>query len=238
MIKNTFKSSEFTKALQEDMYKKLDILEKSLGYVFSHKILACYAITLNTQDRRNYYQRMEFLGDTILSAIVSTYIYHHYQDATEGEMTLMRSSLVCTDTLSKIANYLQLRDLMVMKEEDIPSKKIYADCVESLIAAIHLDCESNYLITSKVILDLYDKANITLNQKSHPKAKIQEILQSKHKNSSVNELIQYTVVNVQGEDHQRVFTVQLCILGKCYYGTGKSIKEAEKHAAEVALTEH
>lgn len=173
-------------------------------------------------------ERLEFLGDAVLELVASEYLYNQF-DLSEGDMTKLRSSLVCTDALIIYANYLELEnDLVVgesLKNNIHQNKKIIANAVEALIAAIYLDL--GYDTAKQVILELF-----TLNDHSYQdyKTTLQELVQTT-KNS-----VTYRTLSESGPAHNKRFTIAV-IIDNIVYGqaTAKSKKEAEQLAAKSAL---
>ena len=133
-------------------------LEKSIGYVFKDKKLLKKALTHTSYAYENKVEsneKLEFLGDSILEFISSNYIYNHYTNLKEGEMTKVRATVVCEESLYKIAIKHNFSDFLYLgnseKTGDINNKKaILADTVEAVIAAIYLD--SNLENAEKFIL--------------------------------------------------------------------------------------
>ena len=222
------------------MESDLATLEQSIGYTFKNKDLLKNALTHTSyayEHRIKSNEKLEFLGDSILEFISSKYLYNNYPKLKEGEMTKVRASVVCEESLYKIASKHNFSDfLYVGKSEKIHQGNrkvaIMADSVEALIAAIYFD--SGLEEAEKFIVDnLKDEIEIAsknVGMKDH-KTVLQEKLQV-HGNVD----IKYEIINETGPDHDKTFTAQVKLNGKILAtGTGKTKKQAEMDAADKAL---
>ena len=219
---------------------KLEILEKNIGYTFKNKALLKNALTHTSYAYENHIQsneKLEFLGDSILEFLSSKYIYNNYPKLKEGEMTKVRATVVCEDSLYKIADKHNFSDfLYVGKSERLHQGNrkiaIMADSVEAVIAAIYFD--SGLEEAEKFIIDnLKEEIEIATKNvgiKDH-KTVLQEKLQV---NGNVN--IKYEIINETGPDHDKTFTAEVKLDGKVLaVGKGKTKKQAEMDAAGKAL---
>lgn len=219
---------------------KLEILEKNIGYTFKNKALLKNALTHTSYAYENHIQsneKLEFLGDSILEFLSSKYIYNNYSKLKEGEMTKVRATVVCEDSLYKIADKHNFSDfLYVGKSERMHQGNrkiaIMADSVEAVIAAIYFD--SGLEEAEKFIIDnLKEEIEIATKNvgiKDH-KTVLQEKLQV---NGNVN--IKYEIINETGPDHDKTFTAEVKLDGKVLaVGKGKTKKQAERDAAGKAL---
>ena len=222
------------------MESDLATLEQSIGYTFKNKDLLKNALTHTSyayEHRIKSNEKLEFLGDSILEFISSKYLYNNYPKLKEGEMTKVRASVVCEESLYKVASKHNFSDfLYVGKSEKIHQGNrkvaIMADSVEALIAAIYFD--SGLEEAEKFIVDnLKDEIEIAsknVGMKDH-KTVLQEKLQV-HGNVD----IKYEIINETGPDHDKTFTAQVKLNGKVLAtGTGKTKKQAEMDAADKAL---
>ena len=218
----------------------LEKIEKEIGYEFKNKQLLEKALTHTSYDYENKKQsneKLEFLGDSILEFVSSEYIYHNYPNLKEGEMTKVRASVVCEDSLQKIAKMHNFSDFLYLGKSERTSQKevrpaIMADSIEAVIAAIFLD--GGLEETKKFILNNLAKpienATKNIGQKDY-KTVLQEVLQ---KNGNVD--IEYVIVDEKGPDHEKVFTAEVKFNNKILAtGEGKSKKQAEMEAAQKAL---
>ena len=219
---------------------KLEILEKNIGYTFKNKALLKNALTHTSYAYENHIQsneKLEFLGDSILEFLSSKYIYNNYQKLKEGEMTKVRATVVCEDSLYKIADKHNFSDfLYVGKSERMHQGNrkiaIMADSVEAVIAAIYFDSgleEAEKFIISNLKEEI-EIATKNVGIKDH-KTVLQEKLQV---NGNVN--IKYEIINETGPDHDKTFTAEVKLDGKVLaVGKGKTKKQAEMDAAGKAL---
>lgn len=182
-------------------------------------------------------ERLEFLGDSILSFVVSQYLYKTFPEFKEGVLTNLRSLLVNTKSLAQVAKELQFGKLLRLSKGEEESKgreneTLLANCFEAFIGALFLDqgIEKVKLFLVKALLnkskDLVQKSSL-----KDPKSLLQELVQAKRKKSPF-----YLVLSEEGPPHAKVFTVGVqvnsALLGK---GIGKSKQEAEEKAALEAL---
>ena len=215
-------------------------IEKEIGYEFKNKQLLETALTHTSyayENKKQSNEKLEFLGDSILEFVSSEYIYHNYPNLKEGEMTKVRASVVCEDSLQKIAKMHNFSDFLYLGKSERTSQKevrpaIMADSIEAVIAAIFLD--GGLEETKKFILNNLAKpienATKNIGQKDY-KTVLQEVLQ---KNGNVD--IEYVIVDEKGPDHEKVFTAEVKFNNKILAtGEGKSKKQAEMEAAQKAL---
>ena len=217
-------------------------LEERIGYHFKNKELLTVALTHSSYAKERkaqhieYNERLEFLGDAVLSIIVSDYIFKHCPDLPEGELTKLRASLVCEKSLFEFAKQINLGDYIVLskgerKNGGAERPSIVSDAFEALIAAVYLD--GGMEPASKHVLNFIIPAikNSKKPQVKDYKTTLQEIIQK-----NPGERLEYVLVSESGPDHNEhfVFEVHLNsnVIGK---GGGKSKKEAEQQAAREAL---
>jgi len=214
-------------------------IEKNIGYTFENKELLKTALTHTSYANMHGIQsneKLEYLGDSILEFITSKYLYTHYEKLNEGEMTKVRATIVCEESLHQVAVKLELgRYLITSKGEgfgNVTNKAILADAVEAIIAAIYLD--SNIEEAEKFIIEnLKEKAEVASQNvgiKDY-KTVLQEKLQI-HGNVK----IEYIIISEKGPDHDKQFIAEvLCDGKKLAEGEGKSKKASEMEAAKNAL---
>jgi len=218
----------------------LEGLEKSIGYVFHDKGLLKKALTHTSYAYENKVEsneKLEFLGDSILEFISSKYLYMHYPELKEGEMTKVRAEVVCENSLHEVAKRHNFSDFLYTGKSEFAShgnKKpaILADSVEAVIAAIYFDGglqEAEKFIVQN-LKEAIEKSTKNVGMKDH-KTVLQEKLQE---NGDVE--IKYTIVDTKGPDHDKTFFVKVECNGKFLAnGEGKTKKSAEMNAAEKAL---
>lgn len=220
---------------------KLKEFENSLGVSFTNLSYLKAALThssfANQYKDVEYNERLEFLGDSVLQLCITEYLFINYKDKAEGELTKIRSLIVCENSLFEIAKKLNLGSFIRMsKGEELTGGRnrtsIQADAVEAVIAAIYLDKGLEF--TREFILNQFkDIINKAIENKIilDFKTKLQEHLQ---KNGEVN--IAYDLVKFEGPPHRRKFFTKVIINGECMgEGEGYSKKEAEQASAKQAL---
>nr|WP_312576363.1 ribonuclease III [Sedimentibacter sp.] len=229
MIINVDELKKFEKIINYK-FKDIEILEKSLTHS-SYSNEDKYYTKVNNE-------RLEFLGDAVLSIVVSRFIFNQFPEYPEGELTKLRSQVVCEDTLSIVASNLNVGGFLLLGKGEESSggrdrKSILADAVEAIIAAIYID--GGYKEAEKFVLEnltkyiqLAVKGKIISDYKSY----LQEYYQSKNQVCK----IRYVVTKEEGPDHEKMFHVNVLVnkvvVGK---GSGKSKKIAEQDAARSAL---
>lgn len=217
--------------------KKLHILEKKLGYTFNDEAMLVRALTHRSAGSRHN-ERLEFLGDSLLSMVIADALFHRFPKVNEGDMSRMRATLVREKTLAELAREFELGDYLILGPGELKSggfrrESILADAVEAIIGAIYLD--ANIAQMQVVLLGWYEERLNAIQpgiEQKDPKTRLQELLQGKRKS-----LPSYTVVNVIGEAHNQKFTVHCQIDGvdQPVIGIGTSRRKAEQSAAEHAL---
>jgi len=181
-------------------------------------------------------ERLEFMGDSILSFVVSTYIYEHYPDFPEGELTNLRAGLTNTSALYKVAQQLNLGQHLKLSRGEESSggrenRTILADTLEAVIGGLYMDQglpATRTFIEGVVLVDIDEIISTGLKD---PKNLLQEIIQRKHKVSP-----NYQTLQEEGPDHSKIYSVGVFLEEKLLArGSGKSKQEAEKNAARKAL---
>ena len=210
-------------------------IEKKIDYHFKDRMLLRSALShgsyVNELKINTYpdYERLEFLGDAVLELVVSEYLYDHNPYKSEGEMTKMRSALVCEPTLAECAGEFSLSDYILVGrgEEEQGSRKkasIVSDVFEAVIGAIYIDggYEAAAGHIEKYVLKDMDRKQLFYDAKSI----LQERCQKK------GDTLEYIVAGESGPDHKKVYTVEVYINGmRVSEGKGSSKKSAEQHAA-------
>ena len=220
----------------------MEELERKIGYQFKNKALMREAITHSSyaKERKSqhikYNERLEFLGDAVLSIVVSDYIFKHCPELPEGELTKLRASLVCEKSLFEFAKIIDLGKYLILSKGErnnggAERPSILSDAFEALIAAIYID--GGYEPASKHILNFVIPAikNSKTKKNKDYKTTLQEIVQK-----NPGEKLEYVLVAESGPDHNKHFVVEVHlnsnVIGK---GGGRSKKEAEQQAAREAL---
>lgn len=218
----------------------LEKLEKNIGYTFKNKQLLENALTHTSYAYEKHIasnEKLEFLGDSILEFISSKYLYNNFPKLSEGEMTKVRATIVCEESLYKIAKKHNFSDFLFLGKSELACHKearpaIMADSVEAVIAAIYFDAgleEAERFI----IENLKEEAMLAsknVGQKDY-KTVLQEKLQV---HGEVH--IKYEIIKEEGPDHDKKFTARVSCNNKILAtGEGKTKKNAEMEAARKAL---
>lgn len=208
-----------------------------LGYQFKNVQLLEQALTHRSVSSHNY-ERLEFLGDSLLSVIIAQYLYQHYPQENEGRLTRMRATLVRQETLGKVAKDLQLSQSLILSVGELKSgghnrESILADVVEAIIAAIYLDgCD--LVALSHIVLQWYAPYTQDLaepEQLKDPKSRLQEFLQARRLPLPI-----YEVLDIQGDAPNQIFTVQCTVTDlPIYSAKGASRRFAEQSVAAEIL---
>ena len=226
----------------QEAKKKIAEFQQESGIVFTNESLLFEAFThssyVNEHRRKSFIdnERLEFLGDAVLELAVSQYLFHRYPKMTEGELTKLRASIVCEPSLVHLANELQLGTFILLGkgEENTGGRKrpaLLADVFEALVGAIYLD-------------QGLDKATELFEQVMFPKVEVGAFSKVSDYKSQLQELIQqdnagqlkYEIVDEKGPAHNRLFISQVSLDDKPLgTGSGRSKKEAEQQAAQVAI---
>ncbi|EKE21771.1 MAG: Ribonuclease III [uncultured bacterium] len=220
--------------------KNFNNLEKAIGIIFQNKKLLKNAfihrsyLNENKKYHLNSNEKLEFLGDSILSLITSLYLYQKYPSLQEGEYTNIKASIVKTESLYESAKSLKLDSFLFLskgeeKNKVRQNKSILADCLEALIASIFLD--RGFEITYQFVLKFIfiNKLDYIVNNLLYlsPKNRLQEFWQNKYK-----KLPDYKIIKQIGPEHKKQYHIGIFINGKKIgEGIGFSKKEAEEKAA-------
>lgn len=216
------------------LMEKIGYTYKNEGLLFNALCHSSYANEKHAKCGSN--ERLEFLGDSVLSLVVADYLYNHFSHIPEGEMTRLRSSLVCEQALHSFAIKINLGDyLMLGKGEKMSGgdkrPSILADAFEAVIASIYLDggIEPARRFILGFVTEEAEKKSPSCFEDY--KTLLQEIIQQ-----NPDEMVEYRIIGESGPDHDKTFTVEVTlndnVIGK---GEGKSKKDAEQKAAKEAL---
>ena len=219
----------------------MNSLEKNLNYKFKNIQLLKNALIHSSyanENRGNIHsnERLEFLGDSVLSIIVSEHIYNRFPNMPEGELTRLRASLVCEKSLCAFSRELGIGDYLKLgKGEDKNGGRerdsILADAFEAVLAAIYLDGgmeAAKKHIMNTVLHDIKHHDDDTFKDY---KTTLQEIIQR-----NPEESVTYFLIDESGPDHDKRFTVEVHLNSNVIgTGTGKNKKQAEQMAAKQAL---
>ncbi|MGN0531847.1 MAG: ribonuclease III [Eubacterium sp.] len=218
----------------------MESLETKIEYKFNNKALLTEALTHSSyaNERGNVMsnERMEFLGDAVLSIVSAEYLYTKFPQMPEGKLSKLRSSLVCTQSLSGFARELCIGDYLRLGKGEKASggadrDSILEDAFEAIIAAIYLDggMENAKNFILRFLAREVDGHSISFKDY---KTTLQEVIQQ-----NPDETLNYVLVGEHGPDHDKRFDVEVHlnsnVIGR---GTGRSKKQAEQEAAREALS--
>lgn len=215
--------------------------EETINYIFEDKNYILEALTHSSYSNENknykFNERLEFLGDSVLSIVISDYLFKKEKNLPEGELTKLRANIVCEESLSEVAGQIHLGEYLLLgKGEEATGGRdrisILADALEAVIAAIYLD--GGLEEASKFIFEFMEEiiensieGKIFRDYKTY----LQEVLQSKGEQH-----IWYNLVEEKGPDHNKRFVMEVGINDEVLgVGEGKSKKDAEQVAAKSAL---
>lgn len=186
----------------------------------------------------NSNERLEFLGDSVLSLITSVYLFKNYPNLKEGDYTEIKSAIVKMDSLAEASKKIELNKYLLLskgeeKGDGRNNNNILADCFEALIAGIFLDKNFEAAYTFVVDFLFRDKLDYLLKNNLYlsAKSKLQELIQRRYKRTPI-----YKVMEEKGPEHKRIFKIGVYFNNKILgVGIAPSKKEAEEEAAKVAL---
>ncbi len=222
-------------------------LEEKIGHTFKDKELLVTALTHSSYSnelkvkklRCECNERLEFLGDSVLSIIVSEYLFMTFPDWPEGNLTRMRADVVCEKALSKFATEIGLGNYLLLghgeeKSNGRERKSILADAFEALLAAIYIDsgADGKKNVSAFLMPHIIREVASYQDKKSEDyKTALQQIIQQ-----ADGERLEYVTVSESGPDHMKTFTVEARLNSNVIgHGVGKTKREAEQNAAKEAL---
>ena len=214
------------------------------GYLFKNAALyelACTHTSYSNEHKSSGLlsnQRLEFLGDSVLSLVVSEYIYENCPNLREGDLSKIRADVVCEDSLYEIAKKIDLGAVLKLGKgenteagRDRPST--LSDAFEAMVAAVYLD--SDFKTVKTILLPLLEekiKKSVENHDSKDYKTTLQEIVQKKTK----SQMVRYRIVGENGPDHNKIYEVQVFVGDKVMgTGNGRSKKQAEQNAAKEAI---
>lgn len=219
----------------------MNTFEELLRYKFRNKELLKNALTHSsyaneTHSLNGSNERLEFLGDSVLSIIVSEYLYSNFKNLPEGELTKIRASLVCEKTLCMFSKQINVGDYLLLGKGEANNHgneraSILADAFEAILAAIFIDggMEAAKKHVLRFVVPELDNREFDLF--TDYKTSLQEVIQR-----NPEERLTYVLIDETGPDHDKRFTVEVHLNSNVIgTGVGKSKKQAEQEAAHQAL---
>ena len=224
-----------------DTEKLISCVESEIGYTFNDKKLLLEAITHSSYtnemkiNKRNHYERLEFLGDAVLELVSSEFLYDKYPDVPEGGLSKKRASMVCEPSLAICARSMKLGDYIFFgKGEELSGGRdndsILADVTEAVLGGIYLDSglEAAKRYVYDHVLDFLKENELFIDSKS----KLQEMVSHIKSPHELN----YVCVSETGPEHDKTFVVNVTLNGELLgNGIGKTKKAAQQKAAYNAL---
>ncbi|HHT88819.1 MAG TPA: ribonuclease III [Clostridiales bacterium] len=219
----------------------LSKLKERMGYDFKNEKLLLQALSHSSYTnevkmrKEESNERLEFLGDAVLELVTSDYVYHAHEDLSEGDLTKLRASIVCEQTLSSCARDLNIGEFLLLgRGEDLSGGRnrgsILSDALEAIIGAIYLDggfANAKEFIREKILKNA-EQRELFFDSKTI----LQEIIQN-HDNK---QKIRYKLISEEGPDHNKSFTMALFIGNEqISTGVGRTKKAAEQKAAMQAI---
>ncbi len=233
-----------------EFIKKAGELEKVLEYKYNNPLYLYEALSHSSFSNElrakkksvDCNERLEFLGDSVLSLVVSTYIFSSLSSLPEGELTKIRAYAVCEDALYAFARKIELGDYIALgrgeaKTDGRHRKSILADATEALIASIYLDSNSDIEAVRGFVMKIakprIDEMVLTIKKggSKNYKGSLQQLVQN-----SKGDILEYEEVSQSGPDHNKTFVMRVKLnSNEIGLGEGHSKQEAEQAAAKEAL---
>lgn len=219
----------------------MNTFEELLQYKFHNKELLKNALTHSsyaneTHSLNGSNERLEFLGDSVLSIIVSEYLYNNFKKMPEGELTKIRASLVCEKTLCMFSKQINVGDYLLLGKGEANNHgneraSILADAFEAILAAIFIDGGMDAAKKHVLRFIVPELDNREFDLFTDYKTALQEVIQR-----NPEERLTYVLTDETGPDHDKRFTVEVHLNSNVIgTGVGKSKKQAEQEAAHQAL---
>lgn len=226
----------------------IEVLEKRIGYSFENRDILKEALTHSSYANElkakkqivECNERLEFLGDSVLSVVVSEYLFENYSELPEGELTQMRAMLVQSASLASYSRSIGLGEYLYLghgeeKNNGRERQSTLENAFEALVAAIYLDAKQNGLDRARdfvlPIIKRFLEENSDKSKRIDAKTELQQLIQQ-----AEGDFLEYIVIGESGPDHKKEFEVvarlNSNIIGR---GKGRSKREAEQNAAREAL---
>jgi len=218
--------------------KLINFIKNVFGYypenILIYKLAFCHrsAATKEIKGLKISNERLEYLGDAILSAVIADYLFRKFPNKDEGFLTEMRSRIVSRESLNKLAEKLGFGKLIVTGSGNNIYRSMNGDAFEAFVGAAYLD--KGFSFTKRIIINRIIKYHIDIdelqNKDSNYKSKLIEWAQREKKQ------VEFVVVEESGTGYNKQYIVT-AMVDKIPYGTGRdyAIKKAEQHAAEKAI---
>ena len=219
-------------------------LEMAIGYSFRNIQLLQNALAHSSYANENMSvrigcnERLEFLGDSVLSLTVCNYLYRTYPDLPEGRLTVFRKNLVCQRALADYATKLELGSFLLLGKGEAKDgrekPKLLEDAFEAVLGAFYLDA-GDLAPVAEFVLPFIKRELAKMERELQPLEDYKTLLQQ-YVQQTPGEELRYEVVSQEGPDNAKLFTVRVLVNSNCFgEGKGSSKKEAEQNAAREAL---
>ncbi len=222
-------------------------LEAKLGYKFKNEEIIKEALTHSSYynemkskgARVSYNERLEFLGDSVLSVVVSSYLFEKYRNKQEGDLTKIRAAVVCEKALSKFASEIGLGNYMYLGHGEIMNNgrnrpSITADAFEALLAAMYIDSGESFAEVERFLLPFVAAEIDRISENGlfvDYKTALQQVVQQVN-----GEILEYVLTGEEGPDHNKKFKVEARLNSNVIgHGVARTKREAEQQAAREAL---
>ena len=230
----------------EKLPRSAESFEEKIGYRYKDKTLLETALTHSSYANEmkpkgqhvEFNERLEFLGDSVLSIIVSDYLFRRYPELPEGDLTRIRAGVVCEKTLGKLALGLELGKYMRLGHgEEMGNGRervsILADAFEALLASIYIDSGSRQAVADFLMPLMKPEIRLFVENGSNKdyKTLLQQIVQQER-----GEILEYVITGESGPDHEKRFMIEARLNSNVIgHGEGRTKREAEQMAAKEAL---
>jgi ribonuclease-3 len=212
-------------------------LESSIGYTFKDESLLAQALTHRSYSNSNY-ERLEFLGDSILNFVITASLYHQFEASPEGDLSRLRARMVKQKTLAEVARDHNIGSYLSMGSGELKSggferDSILSDALEAILGAIYLD--SDFMRAAQCIRELFATRLESLSEvdlKKDAKSRLQEYLQAMGQ-----PIPEYVLVAMKGKSPNQIFEIE-CLsnqFSEPLKAKGSSRRRAEQSVAELAL---
>lgn len=227
--------------MEPEILKRIERFEEKIGYSFKNKDIIFEALSHSSfaneyKHGRHSNERLEFLGDSVLSIVISEHLFKHFKHLPEGDLTKIRASLVCEKALFEFSKQISLGEYILLGkgEENTGGRNrpsIVSDAFEAVIAAVFLDGGMETARDYVLGFIPKDLDRSSANNLQDYKTILQEIIQR-----NPEEKVEYVLKGETGPDHDRHFVVEVCLNSNVIgHGEGHSKKQAEQQAAKEAL---
>ena len=219
------------------MQKRLEALQKRLGYQFKDQNLIIEALTHKSSKQPYNNERLEFLGDAVLDLIVGEYLFFEFKEVAEGELSKLRASLVNEKSFEVLARLLRLGECIFISlaEENNNGREkpsLLSNAFEAIMGALYLEAglEFTRALAIQLLEEAYPKIDMDAIFRDH-KTTLQELTQAQFGMTP-----EYRLVRSFGPDHKKEFEIAVSVRGNdLAMASGKSKKEAQQKAAMLAL---